>query len=206
MTARLVLIRHGETAHNKDGVTLGRADVPLNDRGLLQARAIAASFDAPPAAIYTSPLSRAADTAHAIAVATGTHVEVATELIEMDVGEMEHLAYDDLRAKYGDFLREWMIAPAHARMSGGETLAEVQERSWSWVERTVSKHSGDTIVAVAHNFVILTIACNALGLPLDDFRRLKTSVGGKTTIEFGERGTTLLYWNDTSHLRSSGLA
>jgi broad specificity phosphatase PhoE len=206
MTTRMILIRHGETAHNKSGVTLGRADVPLNERGRLQARALAASFDTPPDAIYSSPLSRASDTAHAIASATGTPVEITTELIEMDVGEMEHLAYDDLRAKYGDFLREWMSAPAKARMPGGETLSEVQERAWSWIERTSSAHSDGTVVAVAHNFVILTITCRAMGLPLDDFRRLKTSVGGKTTIEFGERGRSLVHWNDTSHLRARGLA
>ena len=206
MTLRLILARHGETAHNKGGVTLGRADVPLNERGRLQARAIGASFDTPPAAIYTSPLSRAADTARAIASATRVDVEVAPDLVEMDVGDMEHLAYDELRAKYGDFLREWMSAPADARMPGGETLAEVQARAWAWVEHARATHTRGTVVAVSHNFVILTIACKALGLPLDRFRGLKTSVGGKTTIEFGERGGTLLHWNDTSHLRSRGLA
>lgn len=203
---RLILVRHGETAHNKGGVTLGRADVPLNERGRLQARAAAASFATPPIAIYSSPLSRAADTARVIASATGTSVEIAHDLIEMDVGEMEHLAYDDLRTKYGDFLREWMSVPANARMPGGETLTEVQARAWSWVEHARGAHAKGTVVAVAHNFVILTIACKALGLPLDGFRRLKTNVGGKTTIEFGERGTTLLHWNDTSHLRARGLA
>ncbi len=206
MTMRLILVRHGETAHNKGGVTLGRADVPPNERGRLQARATAASFDVPPDVVYSSPLSRATDTANAIASATGTRVEVVTELIEMDVGEMEHLAYDELRAKYGDFLREWMSAPANARMPGGETLAEVQGRAWAWVERTRSTHATATVVAVSHNFVILTIACKAMGLQLDQFRGLKTSVGGKTTIDFSERGATLLHWNDTSHLRARGLA
>lgn len=203
---RLILIRHGETAHNKGGVTLGRADVSLNERGRLQARAIAASFERPPDAIYASPLSRAADTARAITSATGKPVEIAPDLIEMDVGEMEHLAYDELRAKYGEFLREWMTAPANARMPGGETLAEVQARAWTWVELVRPDDADRTIVAVSHNFVILTIACRVIDLPLDSFRYLKTSVGGKTTIEFGERGATLLQWNDTSHLRARGLA
>ncbi len=204
---KLILIRHGETEHNRTGVTLGRADVPLNERGRLQARAVAASFTRAPAAIYTSPLSRAHETATAIARGSGRIVAIEDSLIEMDVGEMEHLGHKDLHARYSDFLREWMTAPADARMPGGETLREVQNRAWETVERLRATHgdSTDAVVAVSHNFVILTIACRALGLPLADFRRLKTAVGGKTVLDMTGSKPTLISWNDTSHLRATGL-
>ena len=71
---RLVLIRHGETDHNKDQLTLGRADVPLNERGRAQAAAVAASFRAAPAAIYASPLRRAVEIAEAISVVVAVPV------------------------------------------------------------------------------------------------------------------------------------
>ena len=204
---KLILIRHGETEHNRTGVTLGRADVPLNERGRLQARAVTASFSRAPTAIYTSPLTRAHETATAIARGSGHMVAVEESLIEMDVGEMEHLGHADLRARYPDFLREWMTAPADARMPGGETLREVQDRAWQAIERlrTVHVDSADGVVAVSHNFVILTIACRALGLPLADFRRLKTTVGGKTVLDMTGSKPTLISWNDTSHLRATGL-
>lgn len=199
---RLLLVRHGETAHNAGGITLGRADIPLNELGRLQAQAVARAIRGPIAAVYSSPLSRAFDTATAIArTIDGVSVRHAEPLIEMDVGKVEHLAHDELRERHGDFLRAWTITPGTARMPGGEALYEVQERAWSWVDQARETHTANTIVAVSHNFVILTIACRVLELPLDDFRRLKTSVGGISSIEFGDRGATLVHWNETAHVR-----
>lgn len=203
---RLIIVRHGETAHNRDGVTLGRANVPLNDLGVKQAAAVAASFASAPVAVYASPLRRAVDTASGIAAAHALQVTVEPALIEMDVGEMEHLSYAELRGKYPDFLRAWMSADAaDARMPGGETLREVQERAWGAVGRMRDAHRDGDVVAVTHNFVALTIICAALGLPLAHFRRIRQALAAKTVIEFGERGVVLAQLNDVSHLVAAGL-
>jgi broad specificity phosphatase PhoE len=206
----LTLIRHGETEHNKGQLTLGRADVPLNARGLLQARSVAASVARPPADIYSSPLARCLETANLIGASANVSVTVDPGLIEMDVGEMEHLSREELRERYPDFLREWLAAPGEARMPGGETLAEVQERAWAAVERMQVGHPEGEVIAVTHNFVILTIACHVLNLPLSDFRRLRTTLAGITTVQLSAEmssGTpTLISWNDTGHLRTRGLA
>jgi broad specificity phosphatase PhoE len=66
---------------------------------------------------------------------------------------------------------------ADARMPGGETLREVQDRAWQSVERMVAAHGRGTVVAVTHNFVILTLVCRGLGLPLSGFRRMRPAVG-----------------------------
>jgi probable phosphoglycerate mutase len=200
----LTLIRHGETEHNKGQLTLGRADVPLNARGLRQARAVAASVARPPAALYASPLARCRETANVIGVATDVSVTVDPGLIEMDVGEMEHLSREELRERNPEFLREWLTAPGAARMPGGETLVEVQERAWAAVERMQAGLPEGEVIAVTHNFVILTIACRVLNLPLDDFRRLRTALGGISRIEFPAETSvsapTLISWNGTRHL------
>ena len=204
---RIILVRHGETDYNRGKVTLGRADVPLNDLGMRQAKAVAGSFTRPSVAIYTSPLSRCRATADAIALATGVAVVEDPALIEMDVGEVEHLTRDALRAQYGDFLRTWMSDDAgDARMPGGETLREVQDRAWSAIERIAGTHADGEIVVVTHNFVIATVVCRAIGLPLSGFRRLRHQVGSKTTIEIGERGAALVALNDRAHLVAAGLA
>lgn len=204
---RLILIRHGETGHNRGGLTLGRADVALNERGRLQARAVAASFGRAPTAIYTSPLVRASATADEIALATGARVTVEPDLIEMDVGEMEHLTRDQLRARYPEFLLEWLSADAAgARMPGGEALREVQDRAWSAVGRMRAAHPDGDVVAVTHNFVILTLACRAVGLPLAEFRRLRCSLASKTVLDIGEGRAALIQMNDIAHLRAAGLA
>ncbi len=204
---RLILIRHGETEHNRGNVTLGRADVPLNDRGIAQARAVAASFTRRPEAIYASPLRRTLDTASMIASHTGASVAPDDDLIEMDVGEMEHLTGEQLRARYPEFLRVWMSSEsADARMPGGETLREVQQRAWRFVERAAAANERGTVVAVTHNFVILTLACRALDLPLAGFRRMRPMVGSKSAIEVHDGKARLLRFNDIAHLAQAGLA
>ena len=204
---RLILVRHGETDHNRGGVTLGRADVPLNDRGRAQARAVAASFTRPPAAIYASPLIRAHDTATAIGAATGVAVAIEQDLIELDVGEMEHLTGAELRERYPDFLRLWLSGDAaDARMPGGETLREVQTRAWAALERMRAEHADAEIAAVTHNFVILTTVCRALNLPLAEFRRVRHGLASRTVIDIRDGGATLIQLNDNAHLLAAGLA
>lgn len=204
---RLILVRHGETEHNRGKLTLGRADIPLNERGRAQAQAVAASFTRPPAAIYASPLSRAFDTASAIGAATGVAVVVEPDLVEMDVGEMEHLTRVELRARYPDFLRTWLSGDAaDGRMPGGETLREVQDRAWRALERMRDAHVDGEVVAVTHNFVILTAVCRALNLPLSEFRRIRHGLASRTVIDIRDSGATLIQLNDHAHLLAAGLA
>jgi broad specificity phosphatase PhoE len=208
---RLVLVRHGETEHNRGQVTLGRADVPLNERGAAQARALASSFAGSasqrPVAIYSSPLSRARATAEEIAGALGLDVIIDDGLIEMDVGEMEHLTGAELRERYPDFLRAWLSGDAaDARMPGGETLREVQQRSWDAIERMRAQHPEDTAVAVSHNFVIITAICRALELPLSHFRRIRQALAARTVLDVRDDFATLLQLNDNAHLVAMGLA
>jgi probable phosphoglycerate mutase len=128
-------------------------------------------------------------------------------LIEMNVGEMEHLTGSDLRERYPDFLAQWLSPDAaDARMPGGETMAEVQERAWGASERIRERHADGIVVAVTHNFVILMLLCRALGLPVSNFRRLKSTLASKTVLDITERGSQLLQLNDTAHLMAAGLA
>lgn len=204
---RLILIRHGETEHNRRKLTLGRADVPLNERGIAQARAVAGSFLRPPAAIYASPLVRAGDTAAAIAAATGLSVVTEPDLVEMDVGEMEHLSRAELGERYAEFLRTWLSGDAaDARMPGGETLREVQVRAWAAIERMRQAVPEGEVVAVTHNFVIAATACRALNVPLGEFRKLRHSLASRTIIDIHDGGAALISLNDTAHLQAAGLA
>lgn len=203
---RLILVRHGETEHNRQQLTLGRFDVPLNARGRAQARALAASFLRRPDAIYASPLRRTLETATIIGSSNGCAVEAEPDLIEMDVGEMEHLTRTELRERYPEFVKQWLSGDAaEARMAGGETLREVQERAWAVVERLRASHPAGLVVAVTHNFVILTLVCRALNLPLGEFRRVRQGLAARTILDIQDGGATLLQLNDSAHLLSAGL-
>jgi probable phosphoglycerate mutase len=174
---------------------------------MAEARALAASFLRAPDAIVTSPLLRARETASAISDATGVDLTIDEALIEMDVGEMEHLTGAELRERHPEFLRQWMSPECgDARMPGGETLREVQDRAWGAVERLRDAHDGHEVVAVTHNFVILMVLCRVLGLPIAEFRRIRQALASRTIVDIGERGATLVQLNDQSHLIAAGLA
>jgi len=204
---RLVLVRHGETEHNRGRVTLGRADVPLNEPGRQQAEAVAAAVARyAPDAVYSSPLSRALDTARAVGAACGRAVLVEPGLIEMDVGELEHLTSGELRERYPDFLRLWLGEDgAEARIPGGESLREVQERAGAAVDRIAEAHTESTVVVVTHNFVVLSLLCRALDLPLARFRRLRHEVAAISVVDMRGPAPTLILLNDRSHLAAAGL-
>lgn len=205
---RLILARHGETPGNRDRLALGRLDVPLNDTGLAQARALARFLERTPlVAVYSSPLQRARKTAEEIAEPHNLGVVVEEGLTEMDVGEMDGHTIQDMLKLHADFLKGWMGPEAgDLRMPGGETLQEVQDRAWEVVERLIERHERDAICAVSHNFTIHCILCRALGLPLAEFRRFRHDLAAVSVLSFTGGGAVLVGLNNVSHLEEDGLA
>jgi broad specificity phosphatase PhoE len=205
---RLILIRHGETESNRQRLTLGREDVPLNEKGRRQAQALLSSLvGVSMAAVYASPLRRAVETAQPLAETRGLEVQAVEDLTEMAVGELEGLSPQELRDRYGDFLREWLSTEAgKLRMPGGESLQDVQDRAWAAIERLRERHTEDTVVVVTHNFTIHAILCRALGLPLANFRHFRHDLAAKTVLELREDRAIVISLNDTCHLEAEGLA
>lgn len=201
---RLLLIRHGETAHNAGQMTLGREDVPLNERGLLQAESVRMALqDEPISAIYSSPLQRAKATAAPLAKALGLTVGIQDGLIEMDVGEVENQTFAELAERFPDFLKEWRSERvADLNMPGGESLRQVQQRAWAALEAIRDNHADETVAAVSHNFVLLTVLCRVMGIDLSGFRRLRHDLGAVSIVEFNDERTFLLSMNDRCHLPS----
>lgn len=203
---RLILVRHGQTNHNRDSIALGRDDVPLNETGLCQAEALAERLAAQPiAAIYASPLQRTARTAEAIAVRHSLSVTAVDDLIEMEVGELDGLPYPTIRERFPGVIERWLgeTGPEHP-FPGGESLLQVSDRAWEAVQGIAADHQQDTVVAVTHNFVILCLLARSLGLPLARFRRLKHEVAAISVVEFTGERTVVLAMNDTCHLAGCG--
>jgi broad specificity phosphatase PhoE len=198
----LFLVRHGETDHNKGGLALGRADVPLNDTGRDQVRRVADALSAEEfAALFSSPLQRTRSTAEAIAQRTDRPVTVDERLIEMDVGQLDGMPMADVRAQHPDFLEKWVGPDGHQlRMPGGESLEDVRDRSWAFVQELALQHIDTTVCVVTHNFVILTLLTTALGLELSAFRRVRHSVAAISVIDVTGDKTQLARMNDTCHL------
>jgi broad specificity phosphatase PhoE len=198
----LYLVRHGETDHNRNSLALGRADVPLNDRGTSQATRLGEALAVEPiSAIYSSPLARALQTADAVASRRGLKVQVKPGLIEMDIGEADGLTFPEVRERFPGLLETWVTdeGPNH-RMPGGERLSDVQKRAWDCVQSLATLHPNDAVCAVTHNFVILSILTAALGVDLAAFRRLRHAVAAISVLEVGPSRIRIKRMNDTCHL------
>jgi broad specificity phosphatase PhoE len=201
---RVYLVRHGETAPNKNGIALGRADVPLTEHGQWQAGRIADALGGlPVAAVFSSPLQRAVETARPVAERLGIAPEVREGLIEMDVGALDGLPYARMREEYADLLVEWMGPRcAEVLMPGGERLVDVAARSWDALGEIAAAHDGAEVVVVSHNFVILVTLARAAGLDISSFRKFRHEVGAVSIIELRDGAASILSMNDTCHLRT----
>jgi broad specificity phosphatase PhoE len=199
---RIVQVRHGETDWNRSRRFQGQSDVPLNETGRAQAKALALTLRQEPIkAIYSSPISRAIETARAINRYHQASIEQRDGLMEMDLGDFEGLYPRDLMEEQPEFLRTWLENPASVRMPNGETLEEVQTRAWAVVEEIAKTHHEGLVLLCGHNFVNLTILCKILGLNIAHFRRLRQSLGAINTIERGRGLYSLVCINDTCHLK-----
>lgn len=203
---RLILVRHGETESNRLGLALGRADVPLNERGRWQAGRLASALATEPlVAVYSSPLARALETAQAIAEVHSLRVEADDGLIEMDIGQAEGLTFSEVRERFPGLLEVW-AGPAGPLqpMPGGERLVDVQQRAWDAVGRIAARHPGAVACAVTHNFVILSILATVMKMDLADFRRLRHAVGAISELDITPARVRIVRLNDTCHLEDVG--
>jgi probable phosphoglycerate mutase len=200
---RILLVRHGETDWNKAGRFQGRTNVGLNEKGKAQAKALGVALRQEPLkAIYSSPISRAVETARAINRSHKVPLVRHEGLMEMDLGDFEGLLGTDLNKEHPEFLRKWREDPTSVRMPHGEALQEVQERAWAVVQEIVETHHEGTVLLCAHNFVIRTILCKVLGMPMSDFRRFRLSVGAISIIEMRSERYSVVCINDTCHLEA----
>lgn len=197
---RLVLVRHGETAWNRENRVQGTSDTPLSGNGVRQAERLASSMaNEGIDLILTSPLRRAAETASIVNRGRNAPLITDADLRELDQGIFEGMAYAELMRDHGDFLRRWAADPASVVMPGGESLAALQERAWTAVLRITE--SVERALIVSHNFTITVILCRALGVPLSGFRHIRLDNASKSVLETRDSVFTALVINDTAHLK-----
>lgn len=202
---RILLIRHGETDWNRVHRFQGRSDLPLNEEGRDQAHALALGLkDQSLTAIYSSPLTRAVETANLIKVFHPS-IPLFEEkgLVEMDLGQFEGMEAGQWVVEHADFLRSWRETPASVRMPGGESLQEVQARAISTLERITKLYPIEsTLLFCSHNFVNRTILCYALQIPLDRFREVQQETAALNILYKAGKQLVAKVVNDRSHLKS----
>lgn len=148
---KLYVTRHGQTVINAQNKVSGRGDVPLTDRGKEQAKALAAkALDTDIDLIIASPLSRAWETAKAVADAKGVPMIAEPALLELDYGRFDMVPIDD-----PEFLE--VKRTFARRMGGGESILQVAARVYPCLERIRETYAGRTPLIVCHGTVCRVI-------------------------------------------------
>ncbi len=166
------LVRHGQTDWNLAGVYQGQTDIPLNETGIEQAKALAQSlagahFDA----IYSSDLMRARQTAEIIAGQFNLPVIIDPRLREIRQGVWEGMTIQEVKRIYApDFTRdaELIMMP---RAEGAESLAEVITRVVEAANEIHNRHNGQRVLLASHGLAVAALYLTANKMPIRNIYR-----------------------------------
>jgi broad specificity phosphatase PhoE len=198
---KIILVRHGQTSWNALGILQGNADIPLDSTGVIEAQELALSTSVKTVdAVYSSPLSRANETAQAIAAEHQLSVEEKDDLREIGAGI--YTGYQGSQIP-SDIRISWTTDPNFAMPSGvpdstnlldpsyvygiyfeGESLNIVADRAWDEITDIAEEHCGENVVTVTHGGIIGITLTHVYGLPVTDYRDFTVETGSQTVLEF----------------------
>jgi broad specificity phosphatase PhoE len=200
----IVLVRHGETEWNRVERFRGRVDVPLNLNGQRQAVATAKFIRTlwRPAAVYSSPLTRAVQTALPIAAQSGLSIKTLPDFIDLDYGEWQGHTVEEVKMRWHETYFLWQRAPHTVRIPGGETLEELRERGMTALYKLIQLHKGETIVIVGHQDLNRAILISLLNLGLNHFWSIQQNncAINRIVSANGDDRVNVISINETAHL------
>jgi broad specificity phosphatase PhoE len=196
---RLLLVRHGEVASNRELRYVGSRDELLAEAGVRQAESLAAALASlPVSTVYSSPLRRAEETGRRIAAAREVPLRLEPRLREQSFGTWEGLTRAEALERDRDLLLRWESDLGSAP-PGGESLESVRERVLSLAGDLARVHPREWVVLVSHVGPIKALLCDALGAPLSTARRMFLDPGTLSVVDWGERPVVRLF-NAHAHL------
>ncbi len=195
---KFLLIRHASTDALGKNLSGRKPAVPLNDKGIEQATALATMLaNSKVSAIYTSPLERAAKTAEHIAETLKLPVQIEEGLQELDFGDWTDKSFDEL-SNDQRFLR-FNTFRSGTRIPGGEMMLEAQTRILQAMQRLAEKHPKETIALVSHSDLIKAALAYYIGIPLDMMQRLEISPASISVLDLYPDFASLQLLNFTGY-------
>jgi broad specificity phosphatase PhoE len=182
----ILLARHGETDWNRDNRFQGHADPPLNATGRAQAADLSAALvDVPLAAVYSSPLRRAFETAEIAAAPHGLSPLPLDALREVDVGSWQGLTRSEIEARFPDQFARWR--DYGSGWEDGESYEEMGRRVIGALLELAATHEGKRILVVSHGGPVRAAYAFAAGITHDEARRREPVVANAFVAEFAVR-------------------
>ncbi|MCX5910945.1 MAG: histidine phosphatase family protein, partial [Deltaproteobacteria bacterium] len=163
---------------------------------------LAAYFeDVPIEGIYSSPLSRALETARPTAESKGREVIPDPAFTDLDFGTWQGLPQKEAQEKYPDLYRLWREQPGTVSFPQGENLAQVRNRTWEGLNRLAEENPKRTILIVTHRVVTKVLICAALRLDDSHFWQVKQDSTAINCLEYSRGIFNIALINDTCHLK-----
>ena len=203
MNLILYFLRHGQTPDSRANLFCGSGrDPALTPDGVAMAASFAAAYrEAPWTAIYASPLTRATQTAAALAEATGRSVEQRPELTEIAYGAWEGRTTETVDRDFHDDYVRWTADPAWNPPTGGEPAIDVARRVRRLIDDLTERHASGQVLIVSHKATIRIALCSLLDIDVGRFRyRLGCPVASLSVIELAAHGPLLHRLADRAHL------
>jgi 2,3-bisphosphoglycerate-dependent phosphoglycerate mutase len=200
-SARVILVRHGETDWNAAGRIQGHSDTPLNAVGRIQAQRVAACLVREPVrAIYTSDLARAYETAAIIDQSLQVGVVTSPALRERRYGTWEGLTSLEIQARYPEQFVAWRAHSMDFAPPEGETRYQLLSRALTELQSIVSRHPGELVVVVTHGGLCYVLLTHILGSMNGDQREFSFGNASLHIIEVSGDRWSVISLNETAHL------
>ena len=200
----MYLLRHGATENNvaqPPRLQGRRTDMPLSAAGRIQAGQAAELLRSRPiAAIYSSPLKRAWQTAEQIAAPLDLPIHVLEAITEIDVGQWEGRDWGEIERSEPEAFRRFIDDPGKWPYVGGESMGQVQERVVPALDGLLAQQAGQSIVVVSHNVVNRCYVAHLMGLPLKRARSISQDNCGINIIRRRGETASLITLNAAFHL------
>ncbi|UCE91415.1 MAG: histidine phosphatase family protein [Methanobacteriota archaeon] len=202
----LIIIRHGETAWNRERVFRGMRDIRLSQQGIAQADATAAAlkdkvFDA----IYSSPLKRSLVTARRIAKPHEIAVRETIGFADISYGSWEGLQEDTVASQYSKLLEKWKESPAKVKFPNGESIKKAWKRVNSSLREIIWTHGTGTVVIVSHRIPVKLMTAYLSGRKRDAIGEYRHDPCAISVFKVVHRDYKVVKLNDSSHLERLGL-
>jgi broad specificity phosphatase PhoE len=201
-TTRLYLVRHGATQLSAEDRFAGDIGVDLSADGRSQAERLAVRVrDHSISAIYSSPLSRAVETARIVATGCGLEPRLSDGLREIHHGHWEGLTRQEVETRFAVEYAAWEEDPFTFAPEGGESGVSVLARAFPALREIVVRHAGLNVLAVSHKATIRLILSSLLGFDPRGYRdRLDQAPACLNVLDFRDPvRARLMLFNDTSH-------
>ena len=199
----LIYVRHGEAEGNVKRHFHGFYNSTLTKNGREQIKRAAVHLsEIHMDAIYSSDLTRAFETAQAIAEGRGINIQMDERFREINGGQWENIPWDDLPVKFSDSYHDWLYEPYKLQMPDGESMEDFSRRLVQASTEIAKKHPSQTICIATHGTAIRVLLCYFYGWPLKRLNDVQWCDNASISIIEYEKGRfTVRADGDNEHLK-----